>query len=169
MTVCEKFDKGIYDGTIGASVGFPDGSSIQLLSVKDTALVASKYSFITSFLKHYEGVRWYSLHTSSADTTVKWLNSQGVKTDSIRSGRAATELPKGWDWDDGGPQWRTLELNSKNPSAYLPGFMEYIGLPYREIQNEWNPYSSRKYYENDSNGVVGMSSLLIVVEDLKAA
>ena len=47
--------------------------------------------------------------------------------------------------------------------------MEYIGFPYQEAQNEWNPYSWRKYFKNDSNGVVGISSLLIVVDDLKAA
>lgn len=49
MALPDKFQKAIYDGTLSASVSFPDLSSIQLLSVKDTALVAAKHSFITSF------------------------------------------------------------------------------------------------------------------------
>lgn len=169
MPLPKDFQKGIYEGTLSASVNFPDNSSMELLSMKkDTGRVAAKDSFFTSFLKDYEGVRVYALSTSSADTTFNWLNSQGVKTDSIRFGRTATKPPKGWDWDDGGPQYRSIEFNSKNPPAYLPTFTEYIGFPYQEIQNEWKPYQLRKYYENDSNGVVGISSLLIIVENLKA-
>jgi len=165
----EKFQNGFYDGTLSASVSFPDFSSIELLSVKDTALLATKHSFITSFLKHFEGVRVYSLSTSSVDTTLSWLHSQGFKIDSIRSGRVTTELPKGWDWDDGGPQWRNIEFNTKNPPAYLPGFMEFVGLPYQEIQSQWKPFSWRKYYDNHPNGVVGIALLRIIVGDLQAA
>ena len=67
----EKFQKGSYDGTISASVSFAEGSSMELLSLKDTGLVAIKHSFITSLLKRYNGVRVYSVYTSSADTTLK--------------------------------------------------------------------------------------------------
>jgi len=169
MPLPKDFTKGMYDSTLSASIGFPDQSSIELLSVKDSALVAKKDSFITSFLKHYEGVRLYSLSTSSADTTRNWLNAQGFKTDSIRSGRTAAEKPKGWDWDDGGPQYRSVEFNSKNPPAYLPGFMEFIGLFYQETQDTWEPLEWRKFFEDNPNGVVGISSLMIVVNDLKAA
>ena len=169
MPLPKKFQKGIYDGTLSASVSFPDFSSIELLSIKDMALVAAKHSFITSFLKLHEGVRVYSLFTSSVDTAINWLNSQGFKTDSPRSGRATMELPKGWDWDDGGPQWRSIGFNSKNPPAYLPSFMEWVGLPYQEILDGWKPYSWRKYYKDHPNGVLGISSLRIVVSDLEAA
>ncbi|HVG13685.1 MAG TPA: hypothetical protein VM935_01955, partial [Chitinophagaceae bacterium] len=54
MPLPEKFQKGTYEGTLSASVSFPDWSSFELLSVKDTGLVAAKHSFITSFLKHHE-------------------------------------------------------------------------------------------------------------------
>ncbi|KAA5542916.1 c-type cytochrome [Adhaeribacter rhizoryzae] len=167
MPLPEKSQKGIYDGTLSASVSFPDWSSLELLSVKDTALVTAKHSFIPSFLKHYEGVRLYSLSTSSVDTTRNWLHSQGFKTDAPQSGRVTTEMPKGWDWDDGGPQWRSIEFNSNNPPAYLPSFKEVVGLPYQEVQKAWKPYTWRKYYENHPNGVVGISSLRIVVSDFK--
>jgi len=49
MPLPEKFEKGIYEGTLGVTVTFPDLSSIELLSVKNTGLVAAKYPFITSF------------------------------------------------------------------------------------------------------------------------
>ena len=114
-------------------------------------------------------MRVYSLYTSSIDTTRNWLNAQGFKIDSPQAGRVTTEIAKGWDWDDGGPQWRSIAFNTSNPSAYLPGFIEIVGMPYQDIQSEWKPYSWRKYYDEHPNGVVGISQLQIVVSDLKSA
>lgn len=169
MTKPDKFEKGIYSGSISASASFPDMSSLELITVKDSSSSAEN-SFITSFLKHQEGVRWYALSTSSANTTLNWLNTQGFKIDSTLEGRTKVELPKGWDWDDGGPQWRNVSLNRKNPPAHLPGFMEYIGLPYQEFQNEKNSiYAMSRGYYNHPNGVVGIVALRIVVDDLNAA
>ena len=165
----EKFEKGMYDSTISASVSFADFSALELISVKDTGQVKKWPAFITAFLKRHEGVRLYSLYTSSVDTTRNWLKIQGFKIDTPRSGRVTTEMPKGWDWDDGGPQWRTLAFNTENPPAYLPGFIEITGIPYQEIQSEWKPYSWRKYYDEHPNGVVGITQLQVVVSDLKAA
>ena len=65
----EKFEKGIYEGTLSVGVSFPDWSYLEFLSTNDTGRAKVKDSFITSFLKNYEGVRLYSLSTSSADTT----------------------------------------------------------------------------------------------------
>lgn len=165
----EKYRKGLYDGTLTAGLSFADFSSFELLSVNDTGKVAAKDSFITAFAKKYEGVRLYSLHTSSIDTTFKWLRSQGFKPDSPRSGRGTPEVGKGWDWDDGGPQWSIIEFNKKNPPAYLPTFMENVGMPIDEIDSEWNPNSWRKYYEEHPNGAIGVLWLGIVVSDIKAA
>jgi cbb3-type cytochrome c oxidase subunit III len=164
----EKFQKGSYDGTLSASVNFAEGSSLELLSVKDTGLVAIKHSFITSLLKRYKDVRLYSVFTSSADTTLNWLKSHGYYSASPRSGRFATAIPKGWDWDDGGAQWRSVEFNSSNPPAYLPSFVEIVGLPYQEIASQWKPYSWRRYYDEHPNGTVGISFLKLIVSDLKA-
>lgn len=169
MPLPAKAEKGMYDGTLSLSIYFPDYSSFELLSAKDTGVVVAKPAFITSFLKQHNGMRFYSLSTSSADTTLKWINAQGLKTDSLLSGRTSTEKPKGWNWDDGGPQWRNVAFNSKNPPAYLPDFMEWTGFPYQELQAEWKPAAWRRWYEKHPNGVVGISSLLIVVSDLKAA
>lgn len=164
----EKFQQGIYEGTLSAAIGFPDLTSLELISVKDTGLVKMKHSFISSFAKQYEGVRMFALSTSSVDTTRNWLQAQGFKMDSVRSGRVATEMPKGWDWDDGGPQWRSIEFDTLNKPAFLPGFFEVAGMPYQEIQNDWKPYSWRKYYDEHPNGVIGISFFQLVVSDLKA-
>lgn len=165
----KKFNQGSYEGTVGLSVYFPDLSFIELLSVKDTGLVSTKHPFITSFARHQEGVRVYSLSTSSADTTYSWMSSQGIKTEAVKAGRATAEMPKGWNWDDGGPQYRTIEFSSKNPPDYLPSFTEWIGYPYQEMQEGWKPYSWRKYYPEQPNGVVGISSLRVVVNNLDSA
>lgn len=164
----EKFEKGIYEGTLSAAVSFPDLTSLELISIKDTALVKAKHSFISSFSKKYEGVRMYALSTSSVDTTRNWLKARGFKMDSIRSGRVSTEMPKGWDWDDGGPQWRSIEIDTLNKPGYLPSFMQVMGMPYQEIQSDWKPYTWRKYYDEHPNGVIGISYLQLVVGDLKA-
>lgn len=164
-----KFEKGLYDGTLGFAVYFPDLFSLEFLTVNDTGRVAVKDSFITSFLKHNQGLRLYSLSTSSADTTIKWINSQGFKTDTLKSVRGTKEMPKGWSYDDGGPEWLSVEFNSKNPPAYLPSFVELTGFPFQDMQENWKPYAWRKYYDNHPNGVVGVSSLLIVVDSLKKA
>lgn len=165
----EKYDPGIYSGSIGIAAFFPDMSALELVTLKDST-AKSKPSFIRSFLKKHEGVRLYSLSTSSAKATLDWLNTRGFAIDSVQEGRAAKELPKGWDWDDGGPQWRTVGLNAKNPPAHLPGFMEYIGLPYQDYQNEKTSiYAMNRTYTNHPNGVVGMTALRIVVDNLKAA
>ncbi|TLV02489.1 hypothetical protein [Dyadobacter luticola] len=93
-----------------------------------------------------------------------------MKTDSIKPGRNAMRKPKGWSYDDGGAQWRTIDFDTVNPPAHLPNFMEYVGFPYKELKVEgWNPVMWRNYYPNNSNGAVGIASLLIVVQDLKAA
>ena len=86
----EKFQKGIYDGTLSAAVSFADFSAIELLSLNDTGKVVPKDSFITSFLKQDEGVRLYSFFTSSVDTTRNWLHTQRFKIDTPRSGRPTT-------------------------------------------------------------------------------
>ena len=168
MPKAENFEKGFYRGTLSASVYLPDQSYLELLSVNDTGKVAVKDTFITSFRKYNQGVRLYSLSTSSTDTTFRWLTAQELQTDSIKSGRDVTRKPKGWSYDDGGPQWRSIDFDTTNPPAYLPSFTQYVGYPYQEMEEEWKPAAWRRYYKSSPNGVVGITSLLIVVDDLKA-
>ncbi|MEI9944329.1 MAG: VOC family protein [Chitinophagaceae bacterium] len=159
----------MYEGTISSYTNFPDWSSLELLAIKDSAIVAQKNSFISSFLHQYEGVRWYTLSTSSADTTMKWLQSRGFKTDTIVSGRNSKKPVKGWQWDDGAAQWHDISFNHKFPPAQFPDFIEFAGTSLYEYKDEWRPYAGRKYYDSLNNGVVAMSSLQIVVNDINAA
>ena len=169
MPKAENFEEGFYRGTLSALVNFPDQSYLELLAVNDTGKAAIKDSFITSFKKQNQGVRLYSVSTSSTDTTFRWLKAQELATDSIKLGRGTKKKPEGWSFDDGGAQWRSIDFDTINPPSYLPNFMEYVGYPYEELQEEWTPVVWRKYYESNPNGAVGISSLLIVVNDLDAA
>lgn len=164
----DKFQNGMYEGTLSASISFADFSSFELLGVKDTAIVAARYPYIKAYLKQYEGMRTFGFSTSSVDTTNKWLHAQGLKTSAIQSGRVTREIPKGWDWDDGGPQWRSVQLDSQPPPAYRPAFVEFTDFPYKELEKDWKPYAWRRYYDTNANGAVGIASLQLVVSDLKA-
>ena len=171
MPAQDKYKDGYYAGTRSASAEFADGSSFELLGIRDTSLVLNTYSFIPTFLKQHEGLRLYSFSTSSADTTRQWLCSRGFKMDSIRSGRSSSEPEKGWNWDDGGPEWWAAEFDSKNPPAYLPNFVEIAQFPYREIESQWESAQAawfRSSY-NHANGVVGLATIRVVVDDLDAA
>lgn len=166
MSPAKRYEKGLYDSTQMATVFFSDFASFDLLSTTDSISKAGKQA---SFLKRNKNAGLYSFSTSSVDTTAKWLHSKGFKAGKIRVGRSAKEIAKGWDWDDGGPQWRNVSFDSKNSQTYLPSFIEYTGLPYKEIQDEWKPAAWRKYYEKNPNGVINISSLRIVVTDLETA
>lgn len=170
MPLPKDFTKGTLDSSIIASIHFPDMSYLELLSINDSTRADTNHSFITSFLEHYEGVRMYSLSSSSTDTTYQWLISKGFNIDSVKSYRTSAEIPKGWNWDDGGPQRRSLDFENRNPPAHLPRFVEDVNAEYREIQKEWKTYYSygRRFFEHP-NGVVGTAAIRIAVEDLDAA
>ncbi len=165
----KKYEKGFYQGTELASVSFANFSYFSLLAAKDSVIGKEKKSLSPAFIKKNTGNSLYTLSTSSVDTTKNWLQLQGLKTGSIRVGRSSKELAKGWDWDNGGPQWRVLEFDSINPQLYQPSFLEITDLPYAEIKEEWKPEAWRKYYEKNANGVVGITALRIVVADLDAS
>jgi cbb3-type cytochrome c oxidase subunit III len=169
MPPAARFENGIYDNTRTASIFFADFSSFELMANIDTVSKQTKKPIASAFLKQNKSLAIYSFSTSSADTTKKRLQLQGFKTDAIRKGRSRIQIAKGWDWDDGGPQWRSIAFESKNNQAFLPNFIEYTGLPYKDIQNEWKPAAWRKYYEKNPNGVVSIAAIRMVVEDLEAA
>lgn len=168
MPTPDKFDDDLFSGAETTAIDFADYSSLEFLSVADTAVVESKYEFIKSFLEQHEGVRTYSISSSSADTTNTWLTSQGFKTDSVRTFRTSSLPPVGWDWDDGGPEFRSVEFDSMHPPAYLPQFVEYLDSDYQQMKNQWNTYYIYgRSYGKHPNGVVGISALKVAVEDLE--
>ncbi len=170
FTVSNKVRKGDFDGSIMTSISFADMSTFDLLSLNDSLAEEAKSPFISSFLKKSEGLRLFSLSSSSTDSTSAWLKSKGYNMDSIQSLRATSEKPKGWSWDDGKPQIRNLDFKSTDPPAHLPRFVEYTDFDYKAAQIEWLTYYSygRRYSEH-ANGVVGTSAIILAVEDMKAA
>ncbi|MES2796481.1 MAG: c-type cytochrome [Bacteroidota bacterium] len=169
MPPATRFENGIYDNTRTASIFFADFSTFDLLANIDSVSKLTKKPIESAFLKQIKSTGIYSFSTSSVDTTKKWLQLQAFKTDSVRKGRSVKQIAKGWDWDDGGPQWRNLEFESKNTQSHLPSFIEYMGLPYKDIQVEWKPVAWRQYYPKNANGVVSITALRIVVADLEVA
>jgi catechol 2,3-dioxygenase-like lactoylglutathione lyase family enzyme len=163
----DEFNKGVIDGTITTSIGFPDMSSLELLALEDSLVSPSTPSFITSFLEKYEGIGMYSLSSSSADTTYTWLTSQGFKMDSVQSYRTTAESPKGWSWDDGKPEERSVAFTNKNSISYLPQFVEDTDTDYQEmIKQRKTYYGYYRSYSNHPNGVVGIAALQIAVDSL---
>lgn len=91
--------------------------------------VTTPHAFVTDFLAQHEGVRLYSLSTSSAETTHSWLASHGFVMDSITSYTGPTFAPSQSAWDDG-PNIFSVEFDSINPPAHLPHFRQLAAFPY---------------------------------------
>lgn len=164
----DEFAKGVFEGSISSAINFPDLSSFELLSLEDSVELATPYAFVTDFLAQHEGVRMYSLSTSSAETTHTWLASQGFVMDSIKSYTGPTFAPSQSAWDDG-PNIFSVEFDSINPPAHLPHFRQLAAFPYDRM-HEWSSfYNLQRSNFKHPNGAVGITAIQIVVEDLEAA
>lgn len=170
MPRAEEFKKNIFEGTVSGLASFPDFSSIEFMALEDSAKTTGKESFISDFLKHHEGVRMFSLSSSSVDTTYAWLSSQGLEVDSIRDFRLSSKPAEGWSMDDGRAQIRAVDFDSVSPPAYLPRFEEDRAFNYQQMQTEWKTYFAfSRSFSKHPNGVIGIAALKIAVEDLEAA
>jgi len=162
--------KGVLEGSMTASVSIPDMSSFELLSISDSADEAAIPTFIKSFLSSDEGVRMYSLSTSSTDSTFMQLTSNSYAMDSVRSYRNTARKPEGWSWDDGAPTTRSLDFDASNPPAQLPRFIESVGYDYVGTDSDWRTYYIYgRMFNKHTNGVIGMSAIRVAVEDLTAS
>ncbi|MBK8390119.1 MAG: hypothetical protein IPL23_12900 [Saprospiraceae bacterium] len=140
----EWYEKGLFDSTEMASYYFADFSTFDLIATTDSIAKMGKQA---SIMQQNKSAGLYAFSTSSVDSTSNWLQAQGFKTDTIRAGRSAKEIGKGWDWDNGGPQWQSLSFANTMIGNALPSFLQYMDLPYQEIQNEWKPVAWRRYYQ----------------------
>ncbi|MEM1407363.1 MAG: VOC family protein, partial [Bacteroidota bacterium] len=162
-------EKGVFEGSLSASIAFGDMTSLELLSIDDSVAESSLTPFIKTFLAANQGVRFFSLSSSSADSTSYGLISSGFQVDSIQSYRSTYKNPEGWSWDDGDPKRRSLDFNALDPPAHLPRFIEKIGFDYIRVNDEWRSYYIyRRMFNAHPNGVVGISAIRIVVQDLNA-
>ena len=169
MGDADKFKKGFFDGTLVTSINLPDASKLDFLSVEDSLITNAPPTFITSFLANHEGIQRYYLSSSSIDTTALWLNEKGFKMDSIQAYRTSTDSVKGWSWDDGGLQERSLDFKNTN-ATYLPQFIEDATNDYERMHKDWKTYYAySRRYSNHPNGVVGINAIKVVVKNLDTA
>ncbi len=165
-----KAKEGVFEGTLTATIAFGDMTSFELMSINDTLDKSLVPGFISDYLARNEGVRLFSLSSSSVDSTYSALTSMGLQPDSIQSYRRTASEPNGWSRDDGGVQRSSLDFDAENPPVHLPRFIENIGLDYSAMNKEWNTYYIyRRMYNKHPNGVVGMSAIRVAVNDLKLA
>ena len=157
-------------GTNTAMAFFADMSLLKILSLSDSVPEQPKPSFISSFLQRHQGIRLFSLSSSSTDSSSIWLASQGFEMDSIVSYRASTEVSEGWSWDDGRPDTKSLDFNSANPPAQYPRFIERTDFDYKAAERDWlTYYSYERRYNEHANGVVGTTAIRIAVDDIESA
>ncbi|MDN3204417.1 c-type cytochrome [Algoriphagus sediminis] len=159
---------GAFDGTLSSSIILGDMTVFELLSANDALSQDSIVDFLSSDAEIKNGVRLFSLSTSSIDSTYMTLNKVGLKTDSVQSYRTSGEEVKGWSWDNGNDQRKSLDFNSANPPRLLPRFIESIDYGYADVQKDWNTYYIfRRMYNTHPNGVVGISGIKIAVQNPK--
>jgi mono/diheme cytochrome c family protein/rhodanese-related sulfurtransferase len=153
--------------TLISNIYFGDMSSLQVVAIKDTIDDRSAPNYIQQYLANKQGVRLFSLSSSSVDSTRATLISEGFNVDSVLTYRSSASEPSGWSRDDGGAQRRSLDFDRDNPPKYLPGFVEKIDYGYDKINREWNTYYVyRRMYGTQPNGVIGISAIKIIVEEL---
>ena len=164
-----KINKGIFEGTVNITIPFPDMSSIDILSLEDSAFVSGKDSVALDFLDRFKGVGMYSLSSSSVDSTHSWLTSRGFIMDSVRTYTITNPVPQTSQWVDDQMQIFKVGFETKNLPNHLPEFVEFSDFPY-ERMHEWKSfYNLQRGFLQHPNGVIGIAEMKIMVEDLEAA
>lgn len=160
---------GAFEGSVSSSISFGDMTVFEILSVSDTVEQSSIPSFINNYLASNEGIRLFSLASSSADSTSEWLSSKGFEMDSIKTYRTTT-ASDGWSRDTGEPNRKSLDFDSDAPPAHLPRFIERTNYDYAASSDQWRTYYSyTRSGRNHPNRAVGMSAIRIAVRDLQLA
>ncbi|GAB5527801.1 MAG: hypothetical protein Roseis2KO_56730 [Roseivirga sp.] len=163
-------EAGEFEGVLTNRFSLSDMTGIELLSLNDSVEQSTIPTFIKAFLAADEGVRLYSLSTSSVDSASMALNKSGYSMDSVRSFRGISREPDGWSRDDGDLTSRSLDFDAAAPPAHLPRFVQRIGTNYAEMNDSWRTYYVyNRMFNKQPNGVVGISAIRIVVSDLKTA
>ena len=75
---------GVFQGALSKSISFNDMTAFELLSVNDS-LQNETPGFIKSFLESAQGVRLFTVSSSSLDSTATALTTSGYAVDSIQS------------------------------------------------------------------------------------
>lgn len=170
FTIRNDAAKGRFNGSVSTSISLGDMTSFELLSINDSVDTDSVPSFMREFLALNEGVRLFSLSTSSVDSTLRSLTSNGFQMDSIQSYRTTIKKPEGWSRDDGAPKRSSLDFNAMSPPGNLPRFVEKIGYDYARMRKEWKSYYVyQRMFNEHANGAVGISAIRMAVNDIEAS
>ena len=160
--------EGVFEGTLTSDMYLGDMSTFEFLSMNDSIDRNSITPFIKSFLDSDQGIRLFSISSSSLDYTSHALTTNGFQMDSVQSYRSTTNKTEGWSWDDGSPKQKSLDFNTSNPPAYLPRFIEKLGYSYDEVNEDWKTYYAySRMFRTHPNGVVGINAIRVVVDDLE--
>ncbi|WP_088125048.1 c-type cytochrome [Roseivirga misakiensis] len=170
FTIYGNGTAGTFDESVSASVSLGDMSSFQIMSISDSADQQKVPQFIGDYLASNQGVRLFSVSSSSVDSTFSSLTAQGYAMDSAVSYRTNSQPAQGWSRDDGDPQRRSLDFNRSSPPQNLPRFIQNTNSNYAELLDDWNTwYVYTRMFSNHANGVVGISALKMAVNDLEAS
>lgn len=165
----KRFQKSNYEGVMTTRMRLPDLSSIHFLAVEDSIKSDKTPKKFTDYLSIQEGLYKYTISSSQLDTTRNWLSAQGFMMDSINEYRTSFSTSESWSRDNGGSQERSLDFNEKNKS-YYPTFLQNANSDYKKTQQWWNTYYAyNRSFSNHKNGVVGISSIGIIVDTLEVA
>ncbi|MFY0591943.1 c-type cytochrome [Roseivirga sp.] len=161
---------GTFDESVMASIGFGDMTSFEIMSISDSANQSAVPHFISNYLSSAEGIRMFSLSSSSVDSTYSSLIAEGYEMDSARSYRTSSTVSTSWSRDDGDPQRRSLDFDQNNPPKNLPRFIQNTATNYQDMGQDWNTwFVFTRMFSKHANGVVGISALKMAVDDLKAS
>lgn len=147
---------GRFEGTLQTSISLADMSTFNL--VHDS--LAGDNS--------PDGMRRYSLSTSSADSTFAWLTQRGFIADSVQQYWVPSPPMPQSKWTDsvnGVLRTAVLEENSN----YLPEFEEQANFPYNRMHEFESFYIFQREFMRHANGVVGVSGVEVGVQDLEKA
>tara|TARA_R110002073_G_scaffold125199_1_gene269707 strand:- start:6545 stop:8629 length:2085 start_codon:yes stop_codon:yes gene_type:complete len=165
----KSIEKGMIEGTLSSSIDFPDMSSIELFTVSDTIAVTSKDSLMRNFLNQKEGMRMYSISSSSIDSTDSWLKSQGFKMDTIHTYLVKNAYSNQEAWDINFNELVSVGFERTPEQEYLPQFTQKMSFPYGRM-HEWTSfYNMQRGFMQHPNGVVAIKAISIVVKDLEEA
>lgn len=160
---------GEYEGILSASINFSDMTSFEIHSISDSAYQKDIPTFISNYLAEHEGMRLYTLSTSSIDSTSSWLVGQGFQMDSVKSFRSS-EVSDTWSRDDGTLNRNSLDFNRETPVAHLPRFIEKTNFDYAKTNQQWRTYYGyQRMFRKHPNGVVGISAIKVAVSDLTSS
>ncbi len=160
--------EGMFEGTKSLSIGLPDLSAIDLVTENDTISVADNNALLLDYLQKHEGVRYYTLSSSSVDSTHMWLSSRGFEMDSVQSYWTANLSSRSSAWTPDSSQKFSVAFQGIPPASHLPAFVESATFAY-DSMHEWNTFHTfRREYSSHPNGVVGMAAIQLAVQDLEA-